>query len=326
MIQFFAKDRHLANEFFNSWAPESREHVRTFNYGGFPLLQPFPGSVCVFTDLEILRPREMSLAVKLSDALGRQPENYSILNEPRGYTGRFNLLKTLYAAGVNQYQARRLEGFNGDLKFPIFVRNELNHNGPITPLLHSRDELERALAQPSLQNPALRKNLIVVEYCDCSKEGVFRKYSVMNVGGTLIPRHVLFSDDWATKTPDLVDEKKAAEEADFIQNFPHGEQILNVFRLAKLNYGRIDYGAREGRIQVWEINSNPVIVPPREEVNPLRMAAQAESARRIAEAIIELSSRHKSDGRHPFRSGSLVAAKASFHAWEMKMKLSRKFP
>jgi hypothetical protein len=131
----------------------------------------------------------------------------------------------------------------------------------------------------------------------------------MNVAGTLIPRHVLFSDNWATKTPDLVSEKTVAEEAEFTGNFPHLQPILEIFRLAGLDYGRIDYGLCNGRIQVWEINTNPTIVPRREKIDPRRMSIQSESARRIIETLLTLSGRRKSVSAHPFRSKNFFALK-----------------
>jgi hypothetical protein len=137
--------------------------------------------------------------------------------------------------------------------------------------------------------------------------GLFRKYSVMNVAGTLVPRHVLFSDKWATKKPDIVNEQTVAEEVDFVKNFPHAEQVRNIFALAGLDYGRMDYCVKQGRIQVWEINTNPRIVPPRNEVNAARLPTQSESARRIVEAMLALSA--KNGNAHPFRNASFLGVK-----------------
>jgi hypothetical protein len=310
MIQFFAKRCDLVPGFFDSWAPESRSHVRSVPYEKFPVWESFPAGVCVFMDLERLEPDELSLAVKLSDALRTRPESYTVFNEPRRYLGRFNLLKMLHTERINEFQTRRIHELNGNIKFPVFLRNESDHDGPVTPLLHSRGELDRALAQSVLRDPSLRKHLIAIEFCDCSEGGVFRKYSAMKVGDALIPRHILFSKEWVTKKPDVVTEKYVAEEMDFIRKFPHAEQVAKVFQLAGLDYGRVDYGVRDGRIQVWEINTNPVIVPSREEVDPRRMPAQSESARRIAEAIVALSERHKNHAARPFQTKSFLAIKA----------------
>jgi hypothetical protein len=310
MIQFFGKRCDLVPGFFDSWAPDGHAHVRIVPYEKFPIWESFPAGICVFMDLERMEPEELSLAAKLSEALRARPESYTVFNEPSRYPGRFNLLKMLHAEGINEFQSRRIHELNGDIKFPVFLRNESNHDGPVTPLLHSRDELDRALAEPALRKPSLRKRLIAIEFCECSEGGFFRKYSVMKVGSTLIPRHILFSEQWVTKKPDIVTEKTVVEEMDFIRKFPHMEQIAKVFQLAGLDYGRVDYGVRDGRIQVWEINTNPVIVPVREEVDPRRMPAQSESARRIAEAIVALSGRHNNRAARPFQTKSFLAIKA----------------
>jgi hypothetical protein len=57
----------------------------------------------------------------------------------------------------------------------------------------------------------------------------------------------------------FVDENVAREEARFIEENPHAKEMRDIFRLARLDYGRIDYGMVDGRIQVYEINSNPTI-------------------------------------------------------------------
>ena len=131
---------------------------------------------------------------------------------------------------------------------------------------------------------------MIVEYCDCADgDGVFRKYSAMNVGGTLIPRHILFSRDWVTKSPDLVSDATVQEEAVFVDQFPYRDQLAEIFRLAAVDYGRIDYGVKSGRLQVWEINTNPIVVPRPEKLDPLRLPLQTESARRIKEALRALA-------------------------------------
>jgi hypothetical protein len=111
------------------------------------------------------------------------------------------------------------------------------------------------------------------------------KYAAMKIGDRLIPRHVLFSRKWMTKKPDVVTEATAEEEREYLERFPHADQLEEVFRLAGLDYGRVDYGFHEGRLQVWEVNSNPVLVPPPGRIHRLRKEGQEWSATRIAEAF-----------------------------------------
>jgi hypothetical protein len=321
MIQFFAKHVNQVTAFFDSWGRDHRAQIRSIPYAKFPVWNALPGGVCLFQDMESMEPDELSLAAKLADALRARPETYTVLNEPRHGCGRFNLLKLLEAEGINDFRCWRLNELNGNVKFPVFLRNELTHDGSVTPLIHSRDELDRVLAEPSLRKSSLRKHLIAIEFCDCSDGEIFRKYSVMNVNGTLIPRHILFSKKWVTKKADLVTEKTVAEELDFIKTFPYADQVSKAFRLARLDYGRIDFGIRRGRIQAWEINTNPVIVPPREEIDQRRLPAQAQAAAQITRAILALSNGHKNHGTHPFRTKSFFIAKVFQYARQRRRRL-----
>jgi hypothetical protein len=42
---------------------------------------------------------------------------------------------------------------------------------------------------------------------------------------------------------------------------PHDAGVRRIFEKANIEYGRIDYGVcRDGRIVVWEINTNPMVL------------------------------------------------------------------
>jgi hypothetical protein len=312
MIQFFATRRHghLVHEFLDSWSPADRTLANRAAYEHFPFWKPLANGVCVFIDFERLVPAELFLAIKLAAAVRARPEHYTILNEPAHYPGRFNLQRKWRECGINDFNVYRVEELDERLRFPVFVRSDLDHNGPLTPLLRSRTELDAALKKLPRLTAFLRQRLMVVEYIDCADaDGVFRKYSVMNIAGTLIPRHVLFSDKWATKKPDAVSQKTVTEEIEFTENFPHAAQVREAFRLAHLDYGRIDYGVKDGRIQVWEINTNPTIVPLRENIDPRRLPTQSRSAQKIVEALRELARRHPPGAARPFRPAKFLGLK-----------------
>jgi hypothetical protein len=135
---------------------------------------------------------------------------------------------------------------------------------------------------------------------------------VFSIAGRLVPRHVLFSTNWVTKHPDISDEATACEEARFIARFPHSEVIENAFHLAGIDYGRIDYGMHEGRIQVWEINTNPIIIPPRERIAAERLPSQTRSANLIREALeAVVSDSPRTNGAFPLRTTDLALGKAA---------------
>ena len=60
-----------------------------------------------------------------------------------------------------------------------------------------------------------------------------------------------------------------------MQTNPHEAELRAIFKLARIDYGRIDYGIKDGQIQVWEINTNPMLLKlamfysPRKEIHEL---------------------------------------------------------
>ncbi|MBC8096501.1 MAG: hypothetical protein H7Y43_11880 [Akkermansiaceae bacterium] len=287
MIHFFAKGHSTLGQFVERWAPDLRPHVSTCSYRGFPFLHSFPMGSYIFADYERLGTWTMSRISR--QALRLQQRGVTVLNDPQRYVSRFKFLKELHRRGLNRFQVYRVNEPRGEMKFPVFLRSENDHRGSMSGLLRSPAEVENALGRLSLRNRLGRKHLMLVEYCDCfDPDGVFRKYSAMNIKGALIPRHVLFSRNWVTKKPDIITDAGVAEEHAFLETFPHRGQVAEAFRIAGIDYGRIDYGMRDGWIQVWEINTNPVVIPSPADIHPLRLSGQTRSARQIAEALLAL--------------------------------------
>src|SRR5436853_745492 len=49
------------------------------------------------------------------------------------------------------------------------------------------------------------------------------------------------------------------EEQDYVLSNPHEARLAEIFQAGRIDYGRIDYSLKDGRIQTWEINLNPTI-------------------------------------------------------------------
>jgi hypothetical protein len=111
------------------------------------------------------------------------------------------------------------------------------------------------------------------------------------------------------KTQTLLLKLLSARSWILIANFQHVNELRKVFQLAGVDYGRIDYGVCHGRIQVWEINTNPVIIPRREKIDPRRLPAQSRSARQVTEALELLSRRHETGEAFPFRAPEFLKHK-----------------
>lgn len=62
------------------------------------------------------------------------------------------------------------------------------------------------------------------------------------------------------KSWQLADERYRREEAEYLATNPHEQELRSIFAAAEIDYGRIDYALLGEQIQVWEINTNPMIV------------------------------------------------------------------
>ncbi|MGN6552419.1 MAG: hypothetical protein ACTHLW_01625 [Verrucomicrobiota bacterium] len=288
MIHFFARGSSTLDRFIETWASELKPHACSGSYHRLLFTRSFARGAYIFADFERLHPW-MFAQVK-RQALRLKSRGCKVLNDPHRYVSRFQFLRNLSERGINDFGVYRLDELNAPLRFPVFLRNAADHRGAMSGLLRSREELGSLIGSISFRNRLRKRDLMVIEYSSSAGlDGIFRKYSAMKIGDALIPRHVLFSHDWVTKKPDLVSEATAREESEFLETFPHRAQVFEAFRIAGIDYGRIDYGVKNGQIRVWEINTNPVVVPDRANVNPLRLPGQMASARAIADALLSLA-------------------------------------
>jgi hypothetical protein len=255
---------------------------------------PVDATYC-FADLELLTTDELERAAKAREQL--LARGCRVLNDPEQTLTRHALLTTLHDRGLNDFAVHRAGHPLPRCRYPVFLHGEHDHEGRRSALLHDDAALADAIRLAHAVDPEL-DDVLVVEFCDTAdREGVYRKYSAFVLGDAVIARHVLFSRDWHLKEPDLVDDAYVAEELAYVHTNPHEALLRPLFELAHIEYGRIDYALRDGRIQVWEINTNPTIViptslnhpprPPRSRVNELARAV----ARPLVLPIVHRTSR-----------------------------------
>jgi hypothetical protein len=144
------------------------------------------------------------------------------------------------------------------------------------------------------------RSILITEFCNTvDTRGIYRKYSAFIIGGTIIPRHVCFSKKWMLKTPDLMENEMMEEERDYIFRNPHEKELKEIFTLARIDYGRVDYGLLDGRLQIWEINTNPQIISPLKrniEYPSFRVAGRQHISQRIRAAFESVDHR-RGNGR-----------------------------
>jgi hypothetical protein len=107
------------------------------------------------------------------------------------------------------------------------------------------------------------------------------------------------------------------EEQVYVMDNPHRAQLAEIFALAKVEYGRIDYSMKEGRVQSWEINLNATIgrgpgagIGPR-ELWPIRDETREYFFDRFREAWAEVDREMGSGSPVRVRFGKETLARAA---------------
>jgi len=253
------RNRYPIDRYMASWGQRFQGAVQPLAYGDLLRYRRRLPGVYFFSDLELIRPDRRARVIGLWHELRALGPDVVLFNHPGESLRRYDLLRTLHREGMNRFNVHRLDEDPSRVRYPAFVRGENDHYGSHDRTVHGPEELAGVISQLPHRRPD--RPWIITEYCDTSDEsGVFRKYSAFLLDGVVIPRHVFFSRAWCLKLQDLVTESYLAEERSYMSTNPHGEEILRAFRLARLDYGRIDYGIQADRIQVWEINTNPMIL------------------------------------------------------------------
>lgn len=274
---------HTMHNYLAHWAPELQSRVKIMIYNDVLRARELPLGTYIFSDLERLLPVETEIATRVWEQL--EAAGARLLNHPTRTLRRYELLSMLHAKGRNRFRVARASDKDAKLAFPVFLREEGEHSGSLTKLLTNQHELDEALVGAMFRSHQL-ETLIVVEYCHTAgHDGVFRKYSAFMVGGRVVPCHVDCSREWVVKDTDIVNESVMAEEASYVRTNPHREWLEETFRLGGVDYGRIDYGVLDGALQVWEINTNPVVILTPDHYSEIHMPVKRAFAAAISPAF-----------------------------------------
>ncbi len=289
MTIFISHDNcYTFNRFFKDCGSVLRKEIRFIFYADLAYRKNLPSDLALFTDLERLDETQIELAIAAEKQL--READVRILNAPSRVLRRYDLLQKLALNGINEFRAYRLHEDRTQFKYPVFLRLEREHQGSLSPLLNSPKEVEKAI-QTAHDGGFSPDNLLLVEYCDvCDDDGLYRKYSAFVIGDRCFPRHIISGQDWQSKSPDKVyadDDACLRQENEYLTKFPHDKEVRELFHSAGIEYGRIDYSLKNGNIQVWEINTNPNIIPET-ELAPGRRAEQERVHQKVRDALQEL--------------------------------------
>jgi hypothetical protein len=75
-----------------------------------------------------------------------------------------------------------------------------------------------------------------------------------------------------------------------LEQNPFAEHLRKVFDVAGIEYGRADFGFLNGRIQVFEINTNPHVAPAEPHPSATRVASMNLSWEKYMQALRAIDS------------------------------------
>ena len=246
-------------DYLSLWGSSLADRVRILHYESLPVLSHLNSGTYILAALDQLRPPMLGLVQQLHQRLSGV-DGFRILNHPTRTLRRYDLLTELRRMNRNEFGAVRATENAGELRFPVFVRAESSHTGALSPLLHSASEVEAAIGRALIQGYQLR-DLLVVEFCDTvDANGYYRKYAAFAVGNRVIARSLSYGRRWLLKHAGIeFSRAMVAEELEYVQQNPHESELAEIFEIAGVGYGRIDYAIKNNRVQTWEINLNPTI-------------------------------------------------------------------
>ncbi|MFO7570227.1 MAG: hypothetical protein R6W75_10560 [Smithellaceae bacterium] len=273
MIYYLVTRDHdyTVRSFLATWGGALKPYLKVLPYETLFRQDRLSTGAYIFSDIERLDDEMRRAAALIADALCDQGgTSVCLLNHPVLSMTRYALLRCLYQEGLNDFNVYRMTDDEGAKRFPVFIRNDNDHEGAQSELIKTPEALAAAVRAIEARGTDPR-NKIVTEFCDTADaDGIFRKYSCFCVAGEIIPRHVCFGRHWMLKYPDLSGPEWIRRELDFIRTNPHEAHLKKIFNLARIAYGRIDYSLKGDRVEVWEINTNPGLVSLLSAGNPAR--------------------------------------------------------
>ena len=135
----------------------------------------FPGGAYIFADLERLSQEDLTKVKALCAMINESKSAVRILNDPRHILLRYDVLRTLYEQGINDFNVYRLIQDSSPRKYPVFFRYENDHNGPISALIQNEQELAYAIRE-ARELGYFTSRVLMVEFSNTADEkGILQK-------------------------------------------------------------------------------------------------------------------------------------------------------
>lgn len=259
--------------YFREWGRPLRPHFKQQAYEKLPNPKIIPDGTYVFCDVDRLDSGNVDIAKNTYEQLASRGDKVRLLNSPFDSLPRFPLLRSLHTQGINDFNVHPVDSNHEQIRFPVFIRSSAQHKGAFSDIIHDAEKLKAELIRLADAGHNMH-DLIVVEYLETGKQDLYRKYAATRLGDRMIAHHIMFERRWEVKGPSLDEPAMLAEEREYQSSNPHRDLLMKVFDIANIQYGRIDYAIHEGRMQVWEINTNPTLLYPRDHYSQEQMPAK----------------------------------------------------
>jgi len=294
--------------------------VSVLNYDALIRARGLRRGTCIFTDLDRLGFWDLEHASHLY--LQMKSAGLRVLNNPATVRSRYPLLRALRAAGLNDFNAYRADEIDSIERYPVFLRKIHGHREPLSDLLQTKVELQSAIDSATARGTP-RENLLVIEFAaEPVRPGVYRKLSAFRIGDAIVPHLSVHDTVWLVKYGRKFDniEDLYQEENSMLRTNPHAEHLKKVFDVAGIEYGRADFGIYRGRIQVYEINTNPHVGTACEHPSATRVANMNLSWENYLAGLRAIDS----EGGAPVRLGN--GALQKYRPWKNLLARTRKVP
>lgn len=220
-----------------------------------------PPATYIFTDRERMDDWQLRVYSALFRHINTLGPGYRAINDPAKMCDRVALLRRLYRQNLNAFNVYRPDELTDHVRYPVFVRRAFDHAQPISGLIRSRAELDQML-EGLWAGGEPESGIIVTEFHGepvNAETGLFRKLSAYRVGDAVFFFNTGHEKNWAVKYGELGAgrDEHYAEERHFIETDAFCDFLREVFEIAGIEYGRVDFGLVDGTPVVYEINTNP---------------------------------------------------------------------
>ncbi|WP_019626588.1 hypothetical protein [Thioalkalivibrio sp. ALJT] len=249
----------------------------------------------IFSDLDRLHFWDLECIANIYRVLREQGAR--VLNDPALHRSRYQFLRHLNAKGINDFNVWMADETPPLSAYPVFLRTDSAHRGPLTELIQDPDALETAIEQ-QLRRGTPRRELLIVQYAaEPIQPGLYRKLSAYRIADRIIGAPCAHQPDWVAKygRRGAATEELYQEEYRMITEQTHVQAIQPAFEASQIEYGRADFAFVQGRPQTYEINTNPTFRTLKTHPSRIRL----EAFDRFLDNLVDALSRVDTPSRGP---------------------------